>query len=251
MQKLINTPLSDEIVGGLFKPENGQLHSAKLVRGLATAAQRHGALVCEGAEVQRITRDGSGLLLETTQGSLRTGALVIAINAWTNTLIPALADIITPVRGQVLAYASIPRVFTTGVGAAITPTGEYWQQTLDGSIVLGGCRAVAPDKEVDIRECQPNSLVQQAIEDVFPRLFPQLSGLQVAQRWAGPMAFTKDYTPIIDRVPDLPSAWFVGGFSGHGMPFAIGVGRALAEASTTGSTPETLSMFSLGRPTLQ
>ena len=189
--------------------------------------------------------------METDRGRLQGHAAIIAVNAWTNDLVPALTETITPVRGQILAYAPLPRVFGMGMSAALTPTGEYWQQTLDGSIVLGGCRDVAPGKEVGVRECQPLPVVQDALEAIFPRLLPKLGNLRVAQRWAGPMAFTADHLPIVDRAPGMQGVWFVGGFSGHGMPFGMGIGQALAEAVTSNSSPVVLTPFRLDRLTLR
>ncbi|HEX5689360.1 MAG TPA: FAD-dependent oxidoreductase, partial [Roseiflexaceae bacterium] len=46
-QELLGTPLGPEIVGALFAPEDGLLHSARFVHGLAAAAARHGGLICE------------------------------------------------------------------------------------------------------------------------------------------------------------------------------------------------------------
>jgi glycine/D-amino acid oxidase-like deaminating enzyme len=64
------------------------------------------------------------------------------------------------------------------------------------------------------------------------------------------MAFTRDHTPIADCIPGIPHAWFVGGFSGHGMPFGMRVGQLLAEAATNGNTPAELHALRLDRPTL-
>ena len=248
-QKLVDTPLGPEIVGGRFMPGQGLLHSARLVQGLVRAAQRHGAQLCR-ATVQRLEREGEGVLLHTSQGKVHAGAAVIAVNAWTGELLPVLEKYIVPVRGQMLAYAPIVPVFKTSMSTSATSTGEYWQQTVDGSIVLGGCREVAPGRDVGIRVNQPTQEVQTALEQLFPRLFPQLKGLQIVQRWAGLMAFTPDYLPIADRVPDIPGAWFVGGFSGHGMVFGIKMGQLLASAATTGEAPAALRPLCLDRPTL-
>jgi hypothetical protein len=40
--------------------------------------------------------------------------------------VPALAGLVVPVRGQVIAYEPLQPVFTTGIGASVTPTGENW-----------------------------------------------------------------------------------------------------------------------------
>src|SRR5699024_9503340 len=122
----------------------------------------------------------------------------------------------------------------------VSATGEYWQQTPDGSIVIGGCRADAPQGDVGVLELRPTNDVTAKIEAVIPRLFPALSDLTVARRWAGPMAFTSDYLPVADAAPEMPGVWIGGGFCGHGMPFGPRVGQLLAEAVVSGETPEAL-----------
>ncbi len=250
VQELISTPLSPEIVGGLLTPETALVHPARLVQGLLTAAQQRGAHLVN-AKVLRLVTDEHTVTVHTSRGIIRTKHVVVATNAWVTDLLPLLERVVVPVRGQVLSYASLPPIFSTGMAVDITGTGEYWQQTIDGSIVLGGCRAVAPHQDVGVRISQPTQEVQQALVQVFPRLFPMLSGLRVVQRWAGLMAFTPDYLPIADRVPHMKGVWAVGGFSGHGMPFGMRLGQLLAESLTRGVVSDALFPFRLARPTLQ
>ncbi|HEX4203812.1 MAG TPA: FAD-dependent oxidoreductase [Ktedonobacteraceae bacterium] len=249
VQAMIDTPIGSEIAGGVYIPEQGLVHSAHLVQELARAAQRRGASM-HIAKVLKLRSNGDGVRIETTRGVVQAGAVVVALNAWTGELVPALAEYIVPVRGQVLAYQPSVPVFKMGIGADVTATGEYWQQALDGTIVLGGCREVAADQDVGVRNMQPDENVQAAIEQVLPRLFPSLSNLIVAQRWAGLMAFTRDYLPIVDHVPGIERAWFMGGFCGHGMPFGMRFGQLLAEAVRKGEQPVALQPFGLQRETL-
>ncbi len=249
-QELIGTPLSPEITGGgFFSRTGGQLHSMRYLTGITAAAQKHGAKLCL-AGVTSLVAERDGTRVETTAGTVRAGRVVVAVNAWSDELIPELAGTIVPVRGQILAYEPVPPVFSTGLAASITSSGEYWQQTPDGSIVIGGCRAGAPNGDLGVRDLEPTPDVTDAIEAVLPRLFPELAGLRVARRWAGPMAFTADYLPVADAAPDLPGVWFAGGFCGHGMPYGPRVGQLLAEAATTGITPAALAPLRIGRPTL-
>src|SRR5215471_5585022 len=81
VQTLIGTPLESEIAGGKFIPENGLVHSARLVQGLVGAAQRHGARACV-ATVTQVLLYGSGVLVHTLQGNLQAGTVIIAANAW-------------------------------------------------------------------------------------------------------------------------------------------------------------------------
>lgn len=250
VQELIGTPLGDEVSGGLYGPESGLLHSARFIRGLAAAAVRHRARLCL-AEVTAIRADGAGVAVDTSAGPVRAQAAVVAANAWTGRVAPGLAATVTPVRGQVLSYAPLPRVFEVGLGAELTATGEYWQQTQDGAIVLGGCRAIAPNRDAGEWRQAPTAEVQRAIEGVLPRLFPRLAGLRVEHRWAGLMGFTPDYLPLAGRVPGVPAAWVTGGFCGHGMPFGMRLGQLLAEAALRGEAPAEMAPLRLGRPSLR
>ena len=250
VQELVATPLGDQIVGGWFAPNDGTLHSTRYLSGIARAAERHGACVVR-AGVTSLGVDGDAVRIETDAGIITAGQTVVALNAWSDTLIPEVANLIVPVRGQILAYEPSPPVFRTAVGVDVTSTGEYWQQQPDGSIVIGGCRADAPGGDVGVREMIATSQLTDRIERILPDLFPKLEGLVVARRWAGPMAFTSDRLPVVDRIPGMDNAWFGGGFSGHGMSFGPRLGQLLAEAVTTGVTPESLAPLSLGRPSLQ
>lgn len=249
VQRLVATPLGPDVVGAAYAPDDALLHSARLVRGLLGAARRHGARVCLDTALLATRPAGDALALRTSQGDLRAQAMILATNAWTGRLLPHLREQIVPVRGQALCYAPLPPVFACGLGAALTPTGEYWQQTPDGTIILGGCRALAPNRDAGLLDEGLTPEVQAGLERVLPRLFPQLAGLTVTLRWSGPMAFTADRLPIADRVPDLPNTWLVGGFSGHGMPFGLPLGKLLAEA-VMGAEPAALAPFRLDRPTL-
>lgn len=249
LQELIHTPLGDEIAGGVYHRDNALVHSAKYLAGVAAAAGRHGARFCR-AEVTTLQTHGDRTLVVTDKGTVRAGRVVVGVNAWTDELVPGLSGVVVPVRGQILAYEPLPTVFTTGVGAAVTPTGEYWQQALDGSIVIGGCRDDAPNKDVGVRQPVPTPDVISRIADVLPRLFPQLTRLKVARSWAGLMAFTADYLPVAGPAPDLPGVWVAGGFCGHGMPFGPSLGELLAEAATIGTTPPALAPLRPDRPSL-
>ncbi|HMO56784.1 MAG TPA: FAD-binding oxidoreductase [Roseiflexaceae bacterium] len=248
-QELIATPLGDTIVGAVFAPHDAMLHSARLVYGIAAAAQRHGAQVA-AAEVLRLESHGSGVAVITNRGTIAAGAVLVAANAWTSQLIPQLDEIVVPVRGQMLSYAPIAPVFQTGIGAEVTATGEYWQQTPSGAIVIGGCRAAAAGRDVRELAMVPTAEVQAALETVLPDLFPALHGLEIARRWAGLMAFTPDYLPVVDQAPQIPNVWFAGGFCGHGMPFGVVIGRHLADAARSGTLADEVAPLRLSRPSL-
>ncbi|WP_218027589.1 hypothetical protein [Dictyobacter alpinus] len=85
----------------------------------------------------------------------------------------------------------------------------------------------------------------------MPRIFPLLTPqLRVVQRCAGILGCTQDTHPIVDYAPAFPGVIFVGGFTGHGMPFGMRFGQLLAKAATDGFLPSALRPFQLDRPSL-
>lgn len=253
VQALIGTPLAPNIPGGAIALDGALLHSGRYLAGLAVAARRRGARLCRSAVTSLTPHDGGttpSVTLSMSSGTIRARRVVVAVNAWSDELVPGVAGLIVPVRGQILAFEPTAQVFRTGVGTDLTPTGEYWQQTPDGSIVIGGCRALAPNGDVGVRDMVPTPDVIRAIRAVIPKLFPEMAGLRVARQWAGLMAFTSDYLPIADAAPDFSGVWVTGGFCGHGMPFGPRVGQLLAEAVATGERPAALHPLRIGRETL-
>lgn len=250
VQDLIQTPLGPEILGGRFLPEQGLVHSAGLVHGLASAALRHGASAYQ-ADVYDVGRDGNLVRLRTSQGSLSAQTVVLAVNAWTSRLLPELAQVIMPVLEQMLAYEPMAPIFPMALSVSIN-AGEYMQQTPSGNILIGGCGFVAPNAGMGVWESLPTAVVQAAIERVLPRIFPSLAPqLRVMQRWAGILGCTTDMHPIVDYAPTSPGVIFVGGFSGHGMPFGMRLGQLLATAVTSGNLPPALNSLRLDRPSLK
>ncbi len=250
LQSMVNTPLGDEIVGAAYFPGHALIHSGRLVRGIVDAAVRHGAKLCI-ATVERIDqRDGHPVVV-TDKGIIQTQSVVLGLNAWSRQIAPALNGMITPVRGQILNTAPTKPVFAQGMGTDLTPTGEYWQQTLDGSIVLGGMRAAATNRDENLYDIGITDEVQNALDTVLPRLFPALKDLPITRRWAGLMGFTPDYVPVVDAMPDMPGVWAAGGFCGSGMPFGIMVGKYLAQAAVEMRTPAEVAPLGLHRPTLK
>ncbi|MGQ9876862.1 MAG: NAD(P)/FAD-dependent oxidoreductase [Chloroflexus sp.] len=248
IQELVAIPLGAAVSGAHFNPAAGTLHSGRLICGLLAAAQRNGALCSWGVTLRQAITDNGRLRLITDRGTIDTAAAVVAVNAWSGDVLPELARRITMVRGQVFCTVPVEPFIACGFGASFTPTGEYGQQTMTGQVLFGGCRAIAPNHDVGVQPGEVSPEVQGALETSLGRLFPTLAGINIERRWSGAMAFTADYLPIV--VNPMPGLFAIGGFSGHGMPFAAIVGRHLAEAVQSGTIPSALAPFRIDRPTL-
>jgi glycine/D-amino acid oxidase-like deaminating enzyme len=246
LQRRIGTPLGDRIVGGMYVP-GALTNSVALVDGIASAARRRGARVHTGVRVTALRTTKDGVRVETTAGPVVATTLVAAVNAWLAELVPQLRGVIRPVQGQLIATTAMPPAFPFGVAVQLSSGGEYWQQTPDGTIVLGGCRCVvAPPADPTAHRPQPE--VHRALLGVLPELFPAFGPVEVVRGWAGAMAFTADALPVVDTVDG--SIWAVGGFNGHGMPFGASIGRLIADSVATGTRAPGLAPFRVDRSSL-
>ncbi|WP_309238559.1 NAD(P)/FAD-dependent oxidoreductase [Actinoplanes aureus] len=210
--EILRMPMAPHFAGGRWMPDGHVIHPVRLVRGLAAAAERHGARIATGTRAVRVVagRD-THLRVRTTRGTVQAGQVVYACNAEITRFCPTLAGFLRPVRGQMLATTALPPLFTSGM--AVDFGTVYWQQTTDGSIVIGGRRSA---------------------EEFLPAAFPGFPPFEVRHRWTGVMDQTADGRPLIGAVPWANRQWVIAGFGGHGLPPGAGAGRGLAEAMDTG-----------------
>lgn len=218
---------SDSFIGGLFNPQAGQLWPAKLVIGVAQAAERLGANLQTETDVLEVTRNGLGFEVKTNRGAVQAEAVVYATNAWTRSLLPQLNEIIVPVRGQVIVTEPAPHQWNFGL---VTNHGyEYCTQRPGDRIVLGGMRWRSPTLEVNCEDDGSlNVEVSTGLREFLPRHFPALQDIKVDQEWAGIMAFTPDHNPLVGPLPGRPNEYIAAGYSGHGMPITFGAGKMVA-----------------------
>jgi glycine/D-amino acid oxidase-like deaminating enzyme len=109
-------------------------------------------------------------------------------------------------------------------------------------VVLGGRRDSDPGDDLGLRG-RLNPRIQQALEDFLPEAFPSFPPFRVEHRWVGLMDSTPDGRPLVGRLSSAPAWWVIAGFGGHGLPAALGAGKALSESIVSGVVSPILSGF--------
>jgi glycine/D-amino acid oxidase-like deaminating enzyme len=160
-------------------------------------------------------------------------AVVVATNAELATLLPDLGARVTPVRGQVMATEPLALGLLRGAWS-VNEGYEYAQQLSDGTVVAGGMRWTAPDREVGISEAEVNPEIQARIDQWLATLLSR--DVPVARRWAGIMAFTDDRLPFVGHVPETERLLVAAAFNGHGVP-AAPMAALLVRALANGEDP--------------
>jgi gamma-glutamylputrescine oxidase len=215
--------LAGRFAGALFHPTDGSIHPARWVRRLAAHAAEAGAEIREHEPVASLDE------LDAEQA-------VIATDGYTEGLVGELDRAVRPTRGQVVVTAPLgeelyrcPHYARYGY--------DYWQQTPDLRLVVGGFRDTAVDEEWTAREETTPGI--QARLDAYAE---ELAGgpVEITHRWAGIFGMTENLLPVVGRVRD--GVWAACGYSGHGNVLGLACGELVGRAIAGRPAPE-LSLF--------
>ena len=216
----LRAPLDRLYRGGILHPHDAVLHPARWVRRLARHAADAGADIREG---QAVSVD-----------ELDADVVVVAGDGFTGSLLPGLAHVILPTRGQVLTTEPLPELRYERPHYARDGY-DYWHQLPDGRLVIGGQRDTALDEEqTDV--VQTTEAVQGKIEALVSRLVG--GAPRITHRWAGIWGTTPDRSPLVGRVPGRDHLWVAGGYSGHGNVLGFACGDLVARALLGEARPE-------------
>ncbi|MBD2604735.1 FAD-dependent oxidoreductase [Scytonema hofmannii FACHB-248] len=188
--------LTDEVVGGWWYPEDGQVDNRALARVLWTAAESLGVELKEGITVEAIEQQqGQVVGVQTNAGLIRAEHYVLAGGAWSNELLPLP---VRPKKGQMLSLR-VPE-FTSelplkrilyGQDIYIVPRRDTCGTLGDRQIILG-----ATCEDVGFTPHNTPAGIQKLLQSAI-RLYPQLQDYPIEELWWGFRPTTPDELPIL------------------------------------------------------
>ena len=196
--------------------EDGEFDPVRFIHGVAAGAVTRGARLHEGSPVEAARWNAGLWETRTAHGNVRSRVVVLATNAFTSRLVPALTPLIAPRRGQMLATAPIEREIANRPTYAHWGY-QYWRQLADGRLLIGGWRDVDPEGDPGFDD-QPSDGIQNAIEDGLRTLVPE--GVAIEHRWAGTMGWARDGRPLVGWLDPEHHVAISAGYTGHGMGMA-------------------------------
>jgi glycine/D-amino acid oxidase-like deaminating enzyme len=221
--------LDDRFHGAIRHPGDGALQPGRWVRRLASFAAEAGADLREHSRVELLDE-------------LDAEHILIATDGYTRGLLPSLDAVITPVRGQVIATEPLSRRLFDCPHYARHGF-DYWQQTDDDRLILGGRRDTQPDLELTAEE-EITEPIQRELEAFAAELIGEEP--RITHRWAGLFGQTEDRLPLAGEVPGRDGLWVAAGYSGHGNVLGFACGELVAQAVLGRPAPE-LQLFDPAR----
>lgn len=244
IQALVNSPT---FLGGMVKRNTcAMVDPARLVWGLQRAAETLGARLFDNSAVTTVDKSGtgSGLVVSTAYGTVKTDRVVVATNAYSGPLKQPRRYVI-PVYDHVLMTeplnseqrAAIGWQGREGIGDSANQF-HYYRLTEDDRILWGGYDATYHFNNGLGPQHESQPAVHQMLSEHFFHTFPQLEGLSFTHKWAGPIGTTSRFTSMWGTQFDDRLAW-VGGYTGLGVGasrFGAGVALDLVFGETTERT---------------
>ena len=209
--------------GGLLDRRGGTLQPLAYVRGLAQAVLRAGGHIHTHSPALRLGRRAGSWSIDTPQGSVSAPVVIIATDAYTDSISEELRRTMVPVPSFQVATAPIPAELRSTIlpeGQAASDTWHllrYFRLDASGRLVLGSRGTFAHTPH--LRDVQYH---YHAVHEIYP----QLKQVPFEYHWGGLVAMTRDQLPHLHELaPGLLAGL---GYSGRGVAMATVMGKLLA-----------------------
>ncbi|HXD64818.1 MAG TPA: FAD-dependent oxidoreductase [Solirubrobacteraceae bacterium] len=216
--------------GALFTPHCARVQPARLVDGLAAAAERAGVTIYESSPVKALE---PGLAV-TKGGDVRARYLLRATEGYTADM-PGEHRALLPMNSSMIVTEPLPEAEWARIGWAGAETMldgshlyTYSQRTADGRIAIGG-RGVP--YRFGSRTDREGPVPRRTIQELRARLislFPSLAGVRVTRAWHGILGVSRDWCPTVGLDP-VTGLGYAGGYAGEGVAASNLAGRTLRD----------------------
>ena len=227
------------VAGAAYEPDGGFADAQKMCLGWFAAAASRGLRHHLGRAVGSIRVEaGRAVGLETPDGFVPTGQIVLATGAWANDLLRPLGaeQPIELRRLQVLVGRTppggpLPSAVCSDAVTNVVVRPDRGRQF---------CAVAYAGEDLLERadDCDHNlsSGYEDAVRRGLRARYPGLAGFDLVRGFAGPYDVTPDWNPIIGPCPGVEGLYLAVGWSGHGFKLSPAVGEVVA-AEVTGRTP--------------
>jgi sarcosine oxidase len=235
-----------ENVETVYTADTGIAHASRTVATLQLRARALGAEIRDRTPVERLTPDGSGVIVHTAHGDIRADRVIVAADAWTNTLLEPLgAAIPLEVMQEQVTYfmPDEPEKFDReSFPVWIWEDDEcYYGFPSYGEPTIKAARDVSNNLMTpETRTYVPSVTLTGELSDFVNGIIPGAGGEM--RTVTCQYALTPDRRFVLSPLAEHPDI-IVGLAAGHGFKFTPAIGRILAELALDGETTDDISGF--------
>jgi D-amino-acid dehydrogenase len=232
--------LNDRVTAGFHLEGQWNVKADTMTAGICAKLRDMGTEIVEDAPVTGFDHDGRRIRAVRTSGGGEVAAdhFVLAAGSWTTPLLGKLGVRIPMEPGKGYSFLLQPKVMPrhgilfADIHAGATPLGD--RVRIGGTMEFGGYDLALDEKRI-------SNLFRLASGYI------ELERPEYEEAWAGLRPMTVDGLPILDQAGPFTNATVATGYSMLGMTIAPPAGEAVAEMITTGTRPDVLQPFRIGR----
>ncbi|MEZ5904371.1 MAG: FAD-dependent oxidoreductase [Geminicoccaceae bacterium] len=229
---------TDDLVGGIFLPKDGQADPANVTMAYAKGARNGGARIFEQVAVERIlVEQGRAAGVLTAEGPIRATTTVLAAGMWSHAIARAVG-VAVPLHAAEHFYivtepiADLPR----DLPVLRVPDECAYVKEDAGKLLLGAFEPVAkpwgmagiPD-EFEFTTLPDDVEHFEPILEAAVRRLPVLAETGIQTFFNGPESFTPDDRYLLGETAELRDLFVACGMNSIGIQSSGGVGKVLAE----------------------
>jgi glycine/D-amino acid oxidase-like deaminating enzyme len=204
--------------GALRNDSAAEVNPVRLTRALLRRAIGRGAGLSIRTTVEAVEREGDGVRLRTSRGTVRAGRVIYA--AGYEVPAPLRTDLVALHSSYALVTEPLERWGRWDDGCLVWESARpycYLRSTPDGRALIGGLDV--PFRDPDWRD----RLLPDKARRLDQRLrtwLPEVTSCR-AYAWAGTFGETRDGLPFIGTMPEEPQIAYALGYGGNGITFSL------------------------------
>lgn len=242
---------TDDVVGGVFMPKDGQCDPANIAMALAKGARMNGAKIIEGVKVKTVHDDGNAVTGVTwigdedgDEGHIAADIVINCGGMWGRDL-AAASGVTLPLHACEHFYLLTEPVADLGRLPVLRVPDEHAYYKEDaGKMMLG---AFEPKAKPWGMNGIPESFEFDSLPEDFDHFEPILEKAMhrmpffetagIHTFFNGPESFTPDDRYYLGEAPEKRGYWVAAGYNSIGISSAGGAGMALAQWLDDGEPP--------------
>ena len=252
---LINT---DDVIGGVFTPNDGQADPVGVTNVLAKAAKQHGANIIEHCPVNKILiRNNQIVGVMTDQGKIDCEYIVLASGMWSRQI---AADIKVSIPLYPVEHFYILTEPVEKLDKNLPVLRDYdnclYIKEDAGKLLVGIFEPNAKPAFMD-RKRVPDDFSFGALPEDFDHFEPYLKNAMrripilektgIRKFFNGPESFTPDTNYLLGETPEVKKFFVCSGFNSIGIASAGGAGKITAEWMINGGVSEDIFKLDITR----
>ena len=252
---LINT---EDIIGGVHIPKDGQADPVGVTNVLAKAAKQHGANIIEHCSVKKILIQNKQIVgVETNQGKIDCEYIVLASGMWSRQ-IAADANVSVPLYPDEHFYVLTEPVEKLDKNLPVLRDYNnclYIKEDA-GKLLVGVFEPNAKPAFMDTKRVPDDFSFAELPEDFDhfePYIMNAINRIPILEKtgirkfFNGPESFTPDTNYLLGETPEIKNFFVCCGFNSIGIVSAGGAGKVTAEWMMNGGISEDIFQLDISR----